>query len=226
VLTRTPEGLRLKHDHRHADGTEDAVTQYGGDTKDPGSNGRQEFHADAHTASLIPAASTNIWTVEIVPGTRFVYALRRVGTDRRFRVEFDLTRPVAAQAPSAADTIRRLDSLWARMYQTHDTTFAKQLYAEDLVWTMVNGNIKDKRAEMTDVAPAAGLVMEYFRTSGVDVRIPTGSNAAIVTGLAEWRFTMNGQARQVARRYTHVYARGGPLGWRIEAVHMGQAPSR
>ena len=31
VLTRTPEGLRLKHDHRHEDGSEDAVTQYGGD---------------------------------------------------------------------------------------------------------------------------------------------------------------------------------------------------
>jgi len=94
VLTRTADGLRLKHDHRHADGSEDAITQYGGDTSDSGSTSRQEFHADAHTASLIPAARTNIWTMEIIPGDRFAYALRRVGTDRRFRVEFDLTRPV------------------------------------------------------------------------------------------------------------------------------------
>ncbi len=28
VITRTAQGLRLKHDHRHEDGTEDAVTQY------------------------------------------------------------------------------------------------------------------------------------------------------------------------------------------------------
>lgn len=99
VLTRTAVGLRLKHDHRHADGTEDAITQYGGDTKHAGSPGAQEFYADAHTASLIPAARTNVWTVEIVPGERFVYALRREGTERRFRVEFDLRTPVATPPP-------------------------------------------------------------------------------------------------------------------------------
>ena len=95
VLTRTAGGLRLKHDHRHRDGTEDRVTQYGGDTRGAGTATRQEFPADAFTASLIPAAATNVWTVEVVPGERFAYALRREGTDRRFRVEFDLTRPVA-----------------------------------------------------------------------------------------------------------------------------------
>jgi hypothetical protein len=95
IITRTEGGLRLKHDHRHADGSEDRVTQYGGDTRGPGTSAAQEFYADAHTATLIPAAVTNVWTVEVVPGSRFGYALRREGTDRRFRVEFDLTRPVA-----------------------------------------------------------------------------------------------------------------------------------
>ena len=28
VVTRTPQGLTLKHDHRHADGTEDVLSQY------------------------------------------------------------------------------------------------------------------------------------------------------------------------------------------------------
>ena len=96
VLTRTDAGLRLKHDHRHEDGTPDAVTQYGGDTRDAGSATRQEFAADAHTATLIPAARTNVWTVEVDPASSlFAYALRREGTDRRFRAEFDLARPVA-----------------------------------------------------------------------------------------------------------------------------------
>ncbi|HEU0302476.1 MAG TPA: hypothetical protein VFR37_23655, partial [Longimicrobium sp.] len=95
-ITRTADGLRLKHDHRHADGSEDPVTQYGGDTRGAGAPSRQEFHADAHTAALIPAAATNVWTVEVGPGERFAYALRREGTDRRFRVEFDLARPVPA----------------------------------------------------------------------------------------------------------------------------------
>lgn len=96
IVTRTADGLRLKHDHRHEDGSEDEVTQYGGDTRDGGTTTSQEFYADEHTATLIPAASTNIWTMEVMPGERFAYALRREGTDRRFRVEFDLTTPVAA----------------------------------------------------------------------------------------------------------------------------------
>lgn len=99
IFTMTESGLRLKHDHRHADGAEDEITQYGGDTRGPGSARSQQFFADAHTAALIPAAATNIWTVEIVPGRMFAYALRREGTDRRFRVEFDLSRPV--QIPPA-----------------------------------------------------------------------------------------------------------------------------
>lgn len=94
VLSRTANGLRLKHDHRHEDGTEDEVTQYGGDTAGPGTATRQEFPADAHTASLIPEAATNVWTVAVEPGERFVYALHREGTDRRFRIAFDLTRTV------------------------------------------------------------------------------------------------------------------------------------
>ena len=107
VLTQTATGLRLKHDHRHEDGSEDKVTQYGGDTQGRGSPSAQEFYADALTASLIPAAATNVWTVEVVAGQRFAYALRREGTDRRFRVEFDLTRSITPPPPpwgAKADT--------------------------------------------------------------------------------------------------------------------------
>ncbi|MGH7729978.1 MAG: hypothetical protein ACRENJ_01870 [Candidatus Eiseniibacteriota bacterium] len=99
VLSRTAAGLRLKHDHRHEDGSEDAVTQYGGDLRMPHPPGLYEFPADTFTARLIPAAGTNVWTVAIVPGAQFVYALRREGTDRRFRIAFDLTKPVAPPPP-------------------------------------------------------------------------------------------------------------------------------
>jgi len=95
VFTREPGGIRLKHDHRHEDGSEEDLTQYGGDTQTVGTATTQEFHADAHTAEMLPAAATNIWTVEIHPGRMYAYALRREGTDRRFRVEFDLTRPIS-----------------------------------------------------------------------------------------------------------------------------------
>ena len=105
VVTRTGTsadgGLRLKHDHRHADGSEDALTQYGGDTIALGSATRQEFPADAFSKAMfvrreIPISSANVWAVEADP-RMFAYELRR--PNRFFRVEFDLTKPVAAPPP-------------------------------------------------------------------------------------------------------------------------------
>ncbi|MEO7013911.1 MAG: hypothetical protein ABI127_06325 [Dokdonella sp.] len=102
VLTRTGQGLRLKHDHRHADGSGDAITQYGGDTVSEGSATRQEFPVDAESITLFSAnnmqvSTTNIWAVEM-DASKFAYELRREG--RWFRVEFDLTHPVVT--PPAA----------------------------------------------------------------------------------------------------------------------------
>ena len=59
----------------------------------------QDFFADSFTSELVPEAATNVWTLEVRPGESFVYALRREGSDRRFRVEFDLTRPIDAPPP-------------------------------------------------------------------------------------------------------------------------------
>lgn len=98
VLTRTGTGLRLKHDHRHEDGSPDAVTMYGGDTVGPGSTRRQAFPVDADSIAMferegLAASVTNTWAMELVPGKTFVYELSRPN-GRLFRVEFDLTTPV------------------------------------------------------------------------------------------------------------------------------------
>ncbi|HEX6323777.1 MAG TPA: D-aminoacylase [Vicinamibacterales bacterium] len=98
VITRTPTGLRLKHDHRHEDGSEDAVTQYGGDSRT--ADGLSvDFYADDYTAKLLPVSASNVWTMAVVPGKTFTYGLRREAMNRRFRVEFDLTRAVPAPPP-------------------------------------------------------------------------------------------------------------------------------
>lgn len=99
VISRTATGLRLKHDHRHQDGSEDKVTQYGGDSTTPPGAARQLFPADGFTKALLVregnvAGASNVWAVEVDPGRTFAYELRR--PNRFFRVEFDLTRPVAA----------------------------------------------------------------------------------------------------------------------------------
>jgi hypothetical protein len=99
IITQTGTSLRLKHDHRHADGSEDTITQYGGDTASPGTATRQDFPVDQFSKDLFvregrPQSGTNVWTMEIVPGQRFIYAVRR--ENRHVQFEFDLTRPVEA----------------------------------------------------------------------------------------------------------------------------------
>lgn len=87
IVRRDREGLTLKHDHRHADGTPDAVTMYGGAASAAGTALSQSFHADAHTARLIPAALTNVWTLSVAAdGRSMVYYLERDGKPR-FKAE-------------------------------------------------------------------------------------------------------------------------------------------
>src|SRR5687768_13433353 len=90
VLTLTDGGLLFKHDHRHADGTPDKVTMYGGLAAPGGTRHAQSFPADAETAKLIPEAATNVWTLRIDPERRqFTYYLER-GGKARYKALFSL----------------------------------------------------------------------------------------------------------------------------------------
>jgi len=111
IITRTEGGIRLKHQHRHEDGTLDTVTNYGGDTADQGTEERQEFPVDEETITSFKAndlnqSITNIWAVEISPpgkkNARFAYELRRPieAGGRHFRVEFDLSKPIDTPPPA------------------------------------------------------------------------------------------------------------------------------
>jgi len=114
LITRTDTGLRLKHDHRHEDGSEDAVTMYGGDTAEDGLARGQEFPVDQFSIDMfnregLSASVTNVWRVEVDPAgaqnAQFAYQLRRTveggaPEDRHFRVEFDLTNAVEAPPPA------------------------------------------------------------------------------------------------------------------------------
>ncbi|AFU99981.1 hypothetical protein [Simiduia agarivorans] len=100
VLTRTANSLQLKHDHRHKDGSEDTLTQYGGHTLEAGWPQVQSFPADDFTKALfvreaIPQSMGNTWQFYLYP-TTFTY--RMVREAREFRVDFDLTQPVRAPA--------------------------------------------------------------------------------------------------------------------------------
>jgi hypothetical protein len=117
------------------------------------------------------------------------------------------------------DSVRRLDSLWANAYATHDTVFARQVFADDFVMTAGNGTMKDREAELGDIRPAAGIVVTYFRSADVTVRVL--GTAAVVTGRLEW---VLGSRPEIRRRYTATWSRGGVHGWRMVALHVGPSP--
>ena len=90
IFTRPAAGLELRHDHRHADGTPDRITMYGGMAKQGGSARSQAFLADDYTARLVPGAETNVWTVSISEdGSVLRYRLDR---HDKPRAEFVLKR--------------------------------------------------------------------------------------------------------------------------------------
>jgi hypothetical protein len=97
LITRLEDGrLRLKHDHRLEDGSEDVLTQYGGETAAPPVGARAEFVVDTFSQDLfvregIPESATNIWIMELTD-TAFYYRLTR--ENRFFEVTFDLTEEV------------------------------------------------------------------------------------------------------------------------------------
>lgn len=100
IIRKTGSGLSLKHDHRHADGSFDVQTMYGGHTLDAGWAQVQSFPADAYSKELFvklgtPQSNTNVWQMLIYPDF-FAYRLIREG--REFRVNFDLKNPVEAPA--------------------------------------------------------------------------------------------------------------------------------
>ena len=100
IIKKTGSGLSLKHDHRLKDGTNDPVTMYGGHTQDAGYNQIQSFPVDQYSKELfaqqgLPQSITNTWQIYIYP-EMFSYRLVREG--REFRVDFDLTKPIAAPA--------------------------------------------------------------------------------------------------------------------------------
>lgn len=93
ILTLTEKGLLFKHDHRHADGTPDKITMYGGWAAPGGTPYLQRFPADAETAKLIPEAATNVWTLRIIPEKQqFTYYLER-HDQLRYSALFNLKAP-------------------------------------------------------------------------------------------------------------------------------------
>jgi ketosteroid isomerase-like protein len=126
----------------------------------------------------------------------------------------------SAGAQSTAAQLRAIDSAWTRSYATNDTMLAKRVMASDIVITATNGSMKDLAKELEDVKAWPGMTVNYFRSADVSVH----ERGNVVTGRLEWETVQNGRTSALKRRYTATYAKGGPLGWQMVALHIGTSP--
>jgi hypothetical protein len=93
-LSLSDDGLLLKHDHRHEDGTHEELSMYGGWATEEGTEWSQFFPADEETAEMLPEASTNVWNMVIHPDEGiFEYILHRHG-NLRFHAVINIAEPV------------------------------------------------------------------------------------------------------------------------------------
>jgi hypothetical protein len=88
------DGLELRHDHRHQDGSEEDNTWYGGHAIEGGPYW-QRFVYPPRTEEMGVFMG---WRVEIHPDERFTYGTMR-GDEWTFRVDFDLSQSVEAPPP-------------------------------------------------------------------------------------------------------------------------------
>src|SRR5690606_11759737 len=99
IITRTDDGLRLKHDHRDEQGVIHGYHMYGGDTAEAGTAARQELPVDRESIEQFVAGgaqvpTTNVCAVEVRPGRVCAAEVRRPG-GWFMRGAFALTGPAA-----------------------------------------------------------------------------------------------------------------------------------
>ncbi len=96
-ITRTEEGLELRHDHREPDGSESTRTWYGGPSVGLGTATWQDFaSAERSAVAGVPVG----WRIEIEPGVRYRYGTT-FDEAYDWMIEFDLSAPLDREAPPA-----------------------------------------------------------------------------------------------------------------------------
>ena len=104
ILTKGENSIKLQHDHRHADGSPDDLTLYGGSTTAEGTANAQAFPESAAsietTKALAPTRTwPSVWSI-ILTSDDIVYQVVRPG--RIIRTQFKLSNKVA-NPPKAWD---------------------------------------------------------------------------------------------------------------------------
>lgn len=96
IFTLHGDQIELRHDHRKSDGSEDAVTMYGGFSYGQNTKNVHQFQSVERSSET---GEYRGWRIEIYPGERYVYGTVR-DTSWTWRVAFDLRTPLHEQPPA------------------------------------------------------------------------------------------------------------------------------
>ena len=112
VLTKSDGSIKLQHDHRHADGSSDALTLYGGyssaDTTDNVTNFPESAESIAITKAYAPTRTyPSVWSI-ILSSEDITYQVVRPG--RTIKTKFKFTDTVA-HPPKAWDLSTRVSEI-------------------------------------------------------------------------------------------------------------------
>ncbi|MEM9300553.1 MAG: alpha/beta fold hydrolase [Pseudomonadota bacterium] len=185
ILTRQEDGgLLFKHDHRHADGTPDEITNYGGFAAGPGSPLSQSFPADAFTAELIPEAATNVWTLIVsADGTELTYDLTRRGAPR-FRAI--LRRSAADDAPKPVVIVH---GAWGGGWDWRETAAVLEELGHDVYRPSLTGLGEREHLYTDDVDLGTHVtdIVNVLRWEALEDVILVGHSygGMVITGVAE-----------------------------------------
>ncbi len=116
------------------------------------------------------------------------------------------------------------DRAWADAIARGDVAALDRVFADEFAIVSPNGDVKDKRQEIDNLAPAPDVTTYYFRTEDTEVHVY--KDAAVVRGRAVWKVKYKGQDIDNNRRYTSTYVRRGGH-WLLVAQQIsGNIPSK
>ncbi|WP_143961860.1 hypothetical protein [Litoribacter populi] len=90
VLSLMEEGLQLKHDHRHEDGTPDDITNYGGVASSESTAWEVHFPADEETGEMLPRSKNATWSMIINRDAKVFSYILSVDGKKSVQVDFDI----------------------------------------------------------------------------------------------------------------------------------------
>lgn len=89
--------LRFRHDHRHADGTPEDLTLYGGYANGEGSRFIQHFPADAYTVRMLQDTLGRQWDIAFADNMSIMTYQLRYDNELMFEASFDLLNPIESE---------------------------------------------------------------------------------------------------------------------------------